>query len=195
MLALPAIQNFSFLLAVNINIKAILYTLIILAAPFILLRLERKNARKELHLTKINYGKSLVDGLALFAVIFFVLIVQGLVLQALGLLDNKIVAELIAIQDPLTLILAFTLGPLGEELLFRGYLLNKLGVIVQGVLFGLFHAAYGSIAEVLAALTVGIILGVYMQRRKNIYACTLAHAFYNLFAIITVLSLKGAGAI
>src|SRR3989344_5020303 len=175
------------------NLRAVLLSFAILAAPFVLVWLEKKNPRKELSLSKIRWGETIVKGFALFALVFLVLIVQGLLLKLLGLLDNEIVVDLIAAQETLTLVLAVTVGPIGEELLFRGYLLNKVGVWAQAFLFGLLHFSYGSTAEILAAFTVAALFGLYMKREKNIYACITAHALYNLMSIIAVFYLVPAG--
>ncbi len=171
-----------------VNLRAIALSFIILAAPFFLLKLEgKKNLKKELLLGKIDFTKTIVQGLKLFAIIFFLLVAQGLILNALGLLDNGIVVKIISAQEPLTLLMAITLGPIGEELLFRGYLLKRIGVVLQAVLFALFHYGYASIAEIFAALSVGVLFGLYVRKNKDIYSVIFAHCLYNLFSIAAVL--------
>ncbi|MBS3070497.1 CPBP family intramembrane metalloprotease [Candidatus Micrarchaeota archaeon] len=175
---------------IEVNWRVIALSLIILAVPFILLKLERrKNSKKELLLDrKIDLRKTILEGLKLTAAIFFILILQGFILQALGLLDNEIIVRVISAQQPLTLLLgAIALGPIGEELLFRGYLLKRIGVVPQAVLFAMFHYGYGSVSEILAALSVGVLFGLYVQKNKNIYPVILSHALYNSLAIIAVL--------
>ena len=175
------------------NFKPFLISFVILLAPFILYKLERKNARKELLLTKINPAETIMQAFALFAVIFIILLTQGLFLNAIGLLDNYKVAQLISVQNPFVLFLAVTIGPIGEELLFRGYFLKKIGLGLQALLFAILHYAYGSFSEILAALLIGLALGIFLKQEKNIYACILAHSLYNLFSILTVFSLSNAG--
>lgn len=173
---------------IAVNLKAIVLTIAILAAPFFLLKLEgKKNYRKELFLGKLDAKKTVLGALKLFALIFVILVIQGLLLRMLGLLDNDIVVEIISVQEPLALLMAVTLGPLGEELLFRGYLLRRMGVVMQAVLFALFHYGYGSVSEIMAALAVGVLLGLYVQKNKELYSVTLAHALYNVFSIAVVL--------
>ncbi len=175
------------------NLKAIALSIVILLVPFILLKLERKNNyRKELFLTKIDFGKTIIQALQLFAIAFIILLVEGLLLSQVGAADNGIVAKVIYRQDFITLLMAVTIGPIGEELLFRGYLLKKIGVPLQALLFGALHYGYGSVSEIVAALAVGLVLGYYVQKKNNIYAPILAHALYNLFSIIAVLSMPGA---
>ncbi len=51
----------------------------------------------------------------------------------------------------------------------------------------MFHYGYGSVSEILAALSVGVLFGLYVQKNKNIYPVILSHALYNSLAIIAVL--------
>ncbi|MFH1056637.1 MAG: type II CAAX endopeptidase family protein [Candidatus Micrarchaeota archaeon] len=172
-----------------VNAKAVLLSFAILIAPFALVWLEGKKARKELLLSKLKFLQTLVHGLGLFATAFLLLLVEGIVLSAAGLLDNQSVIKIISVQDPLILLAAVTIGPVGEELLFRGYLQKKIGVPLQALLFGLFHYGYGSLAEILAAITIGLLFGLYVKKYRNIYSAVFAHALYNLFSIIIVFSI------
>jgi hypothetical protein len=177
-----------------LNFKAIALTLAILAAPFILLALEgvkgKKNFLKSLSLKPFPSVKgTLSEAVKLFALVFLVLLVEGIALRELGLLDNGIVADVILAQNAFTLLLAVTIGPLGEELLFRGYLQKKIGIILQSALFALFHLGYGSVSEIAAAFSVAVLFGLSFKQKRNIYALVLAHALYNLLSISIVLSL------
>lgn len=81
---------------------------------------------------------------------------------------------------------------LTEEMLFRGVLINYIGVIPQGIVFGLFHlAAYTSVfgtswISILTAMIMGILFGYIVKflPRKGIAITWGLHAAWNL-AIIT----------
>lgn len=115
--------------------------------------------------------------------------------------------------------LAFTLAAfaaLAEEGLFRGVLLETLDAYVnralaiglQGVLFGLIHAGYGSLGHVLAASLFGVLMGLLVTRR-GLLPAVLVHFLVNvailglwtghtvllLFAVASVPALAGAGAL
>lgn len=173
-----------------VNLKAIALSIIILLIPFILLKLERKkNPFKELSLGKPKPLHALISGLGLFGLTFITLIAVNIVLTLLGLADNYRVVDIIQAQDLLTLILAVTIGPIGEELLFRGYLLKRIGLWPQAILFGALHYGYGSYSEIAAALSVGILFGIFVKERKDVQGAVIAHSLYNLFSIIAVFTI------
>ena len=101
----------------------------------------------------------------------------------------------------LTALFAVTLGPLMEELFFRGFmypvLARRLGV-VAGILltalpFGLMHyLQYQSWAAVLIILLVGVVLTSVRAKTKSVAASFLAHVGYNgALMTITVLATDG----
>ena len=105
------------------------------------------------------------------------------------------------LRRPSTVILiavfAVTLGPLMEELFFRGFLYPVLarrfgifsGVAVTALGFALMHAAqYGySWASVLLIFFVGLVLGVVRAAKGSVAAGVLVHAAYNGTIILMLL--------
>ncbi len=114
--------------------------------------------------------------------------------------------------------LAFALAgfaALAEEGLFRGVLLEglqeftnrALAIGIQGLLFGLIHAGYGSMGHVLAASLFGVLMGVLVTRRGLLPAILVhflvnvavlglwtGHASLLVFALASVPALAGLGA-
>lgn len=94
-------------------------------------------------------------------------------------------------------VFAVTLGPLMEELFFRGFFYPVLarrfgmgtGISVSALGFGLMHAAqYGySWASVLLIFLVGVVLGVVRARKDSVAAGFLVHAGYNSTIILMLL--------
>jgi len=88
----------------------------------------------------------------------------------------------------LTAVFAVTLGPLWEELLFRGFLYPVLarrlgvvwGIVLTAVPFGLMHyLQYRSWGAVLIIFLVGVILTTVRAMTKSVASSFLAHAGYN----------------
>ncbi len=102
------------------------------------------------------------------------------------------------------LIFASIVIPIYEELIFRGYIWNKLNTVfskewqtylVSTVLFGLWHLGYiSSIAfrvdsglanammwKVIVGLCFGVVLGAVRLKTKNCYSTVLLHGVMNLF--------------
>jgi len=90
--------------------------------------------------------------------------------------------------------------PIYEELVFRGYIWNKINeecsenstYLVTSVLYGIWHLFYmieyiiaGDFFAVLSKLVVGLacgfVLGYLKLKTKNTYSTVLLHAFLNLF--------------
>ena len=94
-------------------------------------------------------------------------------------------------------VFAVTLGPLMEELFFRGFLYPVLarrfgmgkGIVATALGFGLIHVVqYGySWASVLLIFLVGVVLGIVRARKDSVAAGFLVHAAYNSTIIFMLL--------
>jgi membrane protease YdiL (CAAX protease family) len=98
-------------------------------------------------------------------------------------------------------IFAVVIGPLCEELAFRGFLMPLLvrsmgtvaGIVLTGLLFGSLHAPeYGwSWKHVTLIATAGCIFGWVRYRTGSTAAATFMHSSYNLTQLIGFLALGG----
>ncbi|HKO45859.1 MAG TPA: type II CAAX endopeptidase family protein [Pyrinomonadaceae bacterium] len=95
------------------------------------------------------------------------------------------------------LLLVWTLAAFGEELVYRGYLMNRLAelaggsggawaisLIVISILFGVVHfyqGISGVITVIAAALVYG---GLYLLSGRNLWAPIIAHGVYDTVAIL-----------
>jgi membrane protease YdiL (CAAX protease family) len=93
-------------------------------------------------------------------------------------------------------VMAVTVAPLFEELLFRGFLqplFSKTfgfvaGILITGLLFGLLHSIqYKNVWQYVAAVSfVGIVLGAVRYRTDSIIPSTVMHACYNAVASVGI---------
>lgn len=79
------------------------------------------------------------------------------------------------------------IGPLLEEMLFRGYLLgglrrygDRFAVIASATLFALMH---GNLSQFLGALLIGLLLGYAKVKSGSLLLCVAAHMGNNLLAL------------
>ena len=116
-----------------------------------------------------------------------------------GLLDTENVYDKVMLLPLPALVLACTLAPLGEEMLFRGFLFRKLsdwlgggkkgdlpwaaGAVLSSLLFALMHASYGSYAELAVTFAVGIVLCIGVKKTNSLVPAVLAHAAFNFVSI------------
>jgi uncharacterized protein len=94
------------------------------------------------------------------------------------------------------LLLIWTFAAFGEEIGYRGYLLNRAaeaggrskaaywaGVFVVAVLFGYGHYYKGSSGMVDSGMA-GLLLGTaYLWSGRNLWVCILAHGFIDTFGV------------
>lgn len=85
---------------------------------------------------------------------------------------------------------ALTIGlsaGLGEEILFRGAMQPRLGLLLTSLLFAVIHTQYGVTPALVQILALGLLLGLVRQRAGTTTAIA-AHAFYNfIFAMAAVI--------
>lgn len=67
---------------------------------------------------------------------------------------------------------------IGEELLFRGAVQPRLGLVLATTLFAIAHLQYGLTLATMEVFAIGLVLGL-MRNRTNTTVCILIHAGYN----------------
>lgn len=80
---------------------------------------------------------------------------------------------------------------LGEELLFRGLIMNdlkrlfdwRIAVITQGVIFGIMHMTWRSVPEMFFTTTAGILLGYMYHKTGSLYGPISLHAVNNVVLV------------
>ena len=129
-------------------------------------------------------------------------IVSGILMLA-GLLDTENVFQKISILPPAVMLIAFTLAPLGEELLFRGFMFRYIwesfdpkqgkgsaawlaSAFLTSFVFAFLHAGYGSIAELAVAFIIGMALCFSVKRSNSLIPAIVAHACFNLLSLISM---------
>lgn len=165
-------------------------SILILNAPFFFLLMEGKKPSvlwKELGLKpfSLSYVRK---GIQLFALLFFSIILVTAIIAFLGLLDSHKVVEIMLREPRLTLLISFTLAPVAEETLFRGYLQKRIGIVFSSIIFSALHYGYGSLSEIIAAFSASVILGLNARKEGSIYPAIIAHALWNLLSITVLLN-------
>lgn len=72
---------------------------------------------------------------------------------------------------------------IGEELLFRGAVQPRYGIVLSALLFALLHSQYGFSFITLGTFALGCLFGVVAARHGTTHAI-LAHTIYNTAAVI-----------
>ena len=87
------------------------------------------------------------------------------------------------------LLFAFLIVPINEELLFRGLMVPRLGIVVSALIFGALHASYNSTfaVEAVAACIFGMLSGYVYKKSGSLYPSILAHMLVNALAVAALL--------
>jgi membrane protease YdiL (CAAX protease family) len=133
---------------------------------------------------KTNVLWTVIGGVLVFAT----MLVFSVIFLHFNLNDNYKVYDILR-GLPFWLVLLAVIGaPITEELLFRAALVPRLGVIVSGLVFGLFHIFYGSVSEIAGATAIGIILAFIFKKSRSIIPPIIIHFVLNLITVSVVLS-------
>ncbi len=133
------------------------------------------------------YGLQLLSGVLLFAM-------EILIPKAIE--DYSALIEEAGFTNPTFLILIYgiLLGPIAEELLFRGvsyHFFKKsvgptLAMIFQAVLFGIYHA---NLVQGIYTFFVGAFLGYVLKKHDSIVFCVCIHICFNFIGFLVGYSL------
>ena len=114
-------------------------------------------------------------------------------------MDMNPVYSVMEQMDPMFAVYVGVLGPIAEEIVYRGVVLGRLkrfgereAVIFSAVVFGLMH---GNVSQTLYATAIGLFLGFVAVRSGGIlYGCIL-HVMINSYSLFLSAGLKTAGAL
>jgi membrane protease YdiL (CAAX protease family) len=98
----------------------------------------------------------------------------------LGRVTDNIFGGLMTVSG--ALVLGLSAG-ISEELLFRGAVQPRLGLILAALLFAVAHVQYGLTVATLEMFVIGLVLGL-MRRWTHTTICILIHAGYNTMAVL-----------
>ncbi|HIH50407.1 MAG: type II CAAX endopeptidase family protein [Candidatus Micrarchaeaceae archaeon] len=139
--------------------------------------------------------KVICIGIALFVAIVILGMVVNSISNATGVPLPTNVQNVFAGAPLYFLIFTAIIAPINEEILFRGFLVSKLGkmfgiasgIIVSALIFAVLHLSYLSIAEFVAAFTFGIIAGYAFVKTKSLYPSIVGHILVNAVTITSLI--------
>ena len=97
------------------------------------------------------------------------------------------------------IILTWTLAAFGEELVYRGYIQNRLvdltgdnrngwiiAILITSIFFGINHAYQGIVGVITTSLIAIIYSVTYLKFERNLYAAILLHGMYDTLAFLAL---------
>lgn len=171
-------------------ISSIIYVLIIA----LIYRIGKKSIVSDLGLKNINM-KSFIIAVPLGLAVWLIntgilsLVQQAGLVQKYFQAYEEITSTIVQGSIFMTILVVGILVPFAEEFLFRGVIQKtfsknmsiKVAVIIQGVLFGIYH---GNLIQGLYATFLGILFGCITYKSKSIYPAVMMHMVNNSIASI-----------
>lgn len=134
--------------------------------------------------------RDLIAGFIIFIQLLLVSVILDAGARALGVNDTQtvdVVAQTLFAQG-IVGVGKVIFSALAEEVFFRGILFSMLGSIPTVILFGLAHAGYGSLVEVIGALAAGVIFIRAREKYQSIFPGVVGHVLYNLIVIFVLIA-------
>jgi membrane protease YdiL (CAAX protease family) len=166
----------------DVVLSAIPLSIFALAGVGLLIRRGGKDTIERLGLRRPTWRQLLVAGVLTAALLGFDFLVsvgwQGLNPSGYELMERvteNIFGDLITVGGALAL--GFSAG-IGEELLFRGAVQPRLGIVLTTVLFAIGHLQYGLTLATLEVFIIGLVLAL-VRKRAHTTMAMIIHIAYN----------------
>jgi len=134
-------------------------------------------------LKTINWKTFIRNVVLLFFLMFVISFAISYVASLFGVQDLGVVGQKITSLSAIYIIYLFVVRVFLEEWFFRGFLVNRVGVIISSALFACGHILYGSVTEVIGAFVLGVVLARFYQKTGSIWITFSAHLVYNFVAL------------
>lgn len=172
--------------SISINISLLFGSLIIIKKEF--------KSFKNIGLSSNNIIKNIAYGLILCSLYYY------FELGIEFMFGYNLTIKLISNLELLGFLSKFAIIAVGEEILFRGFLLKKLreytksykkSVIIQAVLFAIIHIvnpSYDSLMMFIYAFIIGITLGILSVKQESLWCAISFHTLFNFTGCILILN-------
>ena len=81
---------------------------------------------------------------------------------------------------------------IGEELIFRGAVQERMGIVTAALLFAVLHTQYSFSLGIVVVFVIGLILG-YLRKYTSVSVSILTHATYNFIGIMLMVLSQSIG--
>jgi membrane protease YdiL (CAAX protease family) len=156
-------------------------------------RIKPENLTGELGLSRDRLTlKNIGYGILIFISYLIITVAISEITQLTHTSINSNAASVLGIFPLWLLPFTMILAPLNEEILFRGFMVPRVGIVISALIFAALHSGYASYLEFFMALWFGLVAGYAFKRTKSLYPSLVTHMLVNS---TTVLALVGSGMI
>ncbi len=80
------------------------------------------------------------------------------------------------------------IAPINEEILFRGFLVPRIGILASALIFAIPHLIiYYSVYELAFAFAFGLLAGYVFKKSGSLYSTIIAHMMVNVLAVLLLI--------
>ena len=195
--AIPQQMHFLFEIIALIIQIFFLVILIFIGVPWVWYTLVNKLSSNQI-LEKIKLKFDNINEAILWAIIvvivgFGIFFVAGILLTAFGVdaTEASNIPDIEVIFSLPSILILLIIQPIGEEIFFRGFLLDKINslagretaILTTGLLFGIAHLSYAKIYPAIMTCVLGVLFGYVVIKTKNLNTSIIAHILFNLTSI------------
>ena len=129
-------------------------------------------------------------GILIFIAYLALVVAIGVFSSVTGISVNSNASSVLGLFPLWLLPFVMTIAPLNEEILFRGVMVPRIGIVLSALFFAGLHGGYASYVEFAMALWFGLVAGYAFKRTKSLYPSLVTHMLVNT---TTALALFGSG--
>lgn len=137
------------------------------------------------------WKEEIFGAVKLFVLLFIAFIVLSTALSFFGINDLEKVNESVNADAKAGAVeFAITIGIVVfiEEFFFRAFLQKRIGIFPATGIFTLLHWGYGSIAELIGVLALGLILAYWYKKHNSLIQNYMGHILYDVVAVALYLA-------
>ena len=148
--------------------------------------------REQIQLRLKGLNMAILWGVIATIIMFAILFILGIgvVITSNEIEEVSNIPELEMIFSPPIMFILIIIQPVGEEIFFRGFLLDKVNslygknyaMISTAILFGIAHLLPGKFFPAIMTGIFGFILAYLVLKTKNLYAAIIAHILFNIIS-------------
>lgn len=166
-------------LVINLVLALILFVVAAATWLWLIDDLDLRQMVDELRMNPGDLPRGAVYGVLATLAGFIILAGLSFAMQQLGIEPSNPQADAIASAlSPWSAVAVAALAGLGEEIYFRGFLLDRVGNLAQASLFAMVHATYLTAFQVLLPFALGLAFG-WLVRKTNLWTAIVSHTTFN----------------
>ncbi|MGC8537601.1 MAG: CPBP family intramembrane glutamic endopeptidase [Candidatus Micrarchaeia archaeon] len=123
-------------------------------------------------------------GVLLFLLFFGLEFFMGAIEELTHVYISSNVTEYLSNLPLYFYVFVFLVAPIDEEILFRGFMVPRFGIVLSALVFGALHyISYFSYIELIAAFVFGLAAGYVFKKTNSLYPSIIGHMLFDFSTV------------